>query len=189
MKDFLSVISYWVLSVSLLLAAAAHAQQPPPARIDVARLGPQVGQAVPDFRLQDAMGKVWTRDSIMGPRGAMLVFSRSMDWCPFCKTQAVELQGRLAELRSQGLGVAIITYDPPAVLADFSRRRGITLPLWNRVMPTEALTLLGGLRPSTSAPSAEMILLATARAPLSLSAVRAFTTGSRAAIVSRQRSR
>ena len=50
----------------------------------------------------------------------MLVFSRSMDWCPFCKTQAVELQGRLAELRSQGLGVAIITYDPPAVLADFT---------------------------------------------------------------------
>ena len=41
---------------------------------------PAGGQVVPDFRLQDAQGKVWTRDSIMGPKGAMLVFSRSADW-------------------------------------------------------------------------------------------------------------
>jgi hypothetical protein len=52
----------------------------PSQKIDVSRLGPQVGQMVPDFRLQDAQGKVWTRDSIMGPNGAMLVFSRSADW-------------------------------------------------------------------------------------------------------------
>ena len=54
--------------------------QQAPQKIDVSRLGPQVGQVVPDFRLQDAQGKVWTRDSIMGPKGAMLVFSRSVDW-------------------------------------------------------------------------------------------------------------
>jgi hypothetical protein len=35
---------------------------------------------VPDFQLRDAQGKVWTRDSIMGANGAMLVFSRSADW-------------------------------------------------------------------------------------------------------------
>jgi peroxiredoxin len=41
----------------------------------------------------------------------------------------VELQGRLEELRAQGLGVAAISYDSEAVLADFSQRRGITFPL------------------------------------------------------------
>jgi peroxiredoxin len=41
----------------------------------------------------------------------------------------VELQSRLGELNAQGLGLAIITYDSPAILADFSRRRGITFPL------------------------------------------------------------
>jgi AhpC/TSA family protein/cytochrome c biogenesis DsbD-like protein len=41
----------------------------------------------------------------------------------------VELQGRLKELAMQGLGIAAISYDPVAVLADFSARRGITLPL------------------------------------------------------------
>jgi hypothetical protein len=41
----------------------------------------------------------------------------------------VELQGRLAEIRKAGMGLAAISYDPVAVLADFSVRRGITFPL------------------------------------------------------------
>ncbi len=41
----------------------------------------------------------------------------------------MELQGRLAELKGQGLSVAGVSYDPVAVLADFSRRREITFPL------------------------------------------------------------
>jgi len=41
----------------------------------------------------------------------------------------VELQGRLADIRKAGRGLAAISYDPVPVLADFSRRRGITFPL------------------------------------------------------------
>jgi peroxiredoxin len=41
----------------------------------------------------------------------------------------VELQDRLEDLRAQGLGVAAISYDSQDVLADFSRRRGVTFPL------------------------------------------------------------
>jgi hypothetical protein len=68
-----------LLALGLLVAIPAFALQPGQ-KIDVSGLGPQVGQVVPDFRLQDAQGKVWTRGSIMGPKGAMLVFSRSADW-------------------------------------------------------------------------------------------------------------
>ena len=68
-------------ALALLMFATIPGQaQQPPQKIDVSRLGPQAGQVVPDFRLQDAQGKAWTRDSIMGPKGAMLVFSRSADW-------------------------------------------------------------------------------------------------------------
>jgi hypothetical protein len=49
-------------------------------RIDVSKLGPQVGQRVPDFSLTDQAGRVRNLQSIMGPRGAMLVFLRSADW-------------------------------------------------------------------------------------------------------------
>lgn len=44
-------------------------------RIDVSKLGPQVGELVPDFTLKDQNGKTWTLQSIMGPKGAMLVFT------------------------------------------------------------------------------------------------------------------
>ena len=49
-------------------------------RVDVSALGPQVGERVPDFNLPDQNGDIWTRQSIMGPNGAMLVFVRSANW-------------------------------------------------------------------------------------------------------------
>ena len=41
----------------------------------------------------------------------------------------MELQDQLGALRDRGLGVAAISYDSEAVLADFAERRGITFPL------------------------------------------------------------
>lgn len=49
-------------------------------RVDVAKLGPQVGERIPDFSLPDQTGKTRDLQSIMGPRGAMIVFYRSADW-------------------------------------------------------------------------------------------------------------
>jgi peroxiredoxin len=49
-------------------------------RIDVSTRGPRVGERVPDFTLSDQAGRPRTLQSIMGPRGAMLVFIRSADW-------------------------------------------------------------------------------------------------------------
>ena len=62
----------------LLASVPIRAQTP--AKIDVSKLGPQVGEHVPDFSLKDQNGKTWTLQSIMGPKGAMLVFYRSADW-------------------------------------------------------------------------------------------------------------
>ena len=59
-------------------AAPADAQARTP--VDVSNLGPQVGEQVPDFSLPDQNGRAWSRGSIMGPNGAMLVFFRSADW-------------------------------------------------------------------------------------------------------------
>ncbi len=63
-----------------MTTCAAWAQTPTRAKIDVSKLGPQVGERVPDLSLQDQNGKTWTLPSIMGPKGAMLVFVRSADW-------------------------------------------------------------------------------------------------------------
>ena len=42
--------------------------------------GPSVGSVVPDFSAEDQTGRTQTLKSIMGPKGAMLVFYRSADW-------------------------------------------------------------------------------------------------------------
>lgn len=124
----------WVVSVMSLCAAVLvplRAQQAAPSAPlpDVQKLGPQVGARVPDFTLSDQSGQRRSLQSLIGPKGLMLVFSRSADWCPYCKTQLAELQARSGELRKQGINVAAVTYDPVPVLADFAKRRGITFPL------------------------------------------------------------
>jgi len=53
--------------------------QTSPRKIDLSKVGPQVGERVPDFSLKDQNGKLFTLQSIMGPKGAMLVFLRSAD--------------------------------------------------------------------------------------------------------------
>lgn len=58
----------------------ARLVQIPRTAVDVSKLGPQVGERVPDFSLKDQNGKTWTLQSILGPKGAMLVFYRSADW-------------------------------------------------------------------------------------------------------------
>jgi len=60
------------LSIALLQVSALQSQS--------AKSGPAVGQLVPDFSAPDQNGINQTLHSIMGPKGAMLVFFRSADW-------------------------------------------------------------------------------------------------------------
>jgi hypothetical protein len=69
-----------ILTTLVLLATLSVRAQDSRPRVDVSKLGPQVGERVPDFRLPDQTGRVRSLQSIMGPRGAMVVFLRSADW-------------------------------------------------------------------------------------------------------------
>jgi hypothetical protein len=60
------------LGIALLQLSALQAQPP--------KTGPAVGQLVPDFSAQDQTSRSQTLKSILGPKGAMLVFFRSADW-------------------------------------------------------------------------------------------------------------
>lgn len=84
MKPLLSssavLASFLVLLFFASLATGGQGSQLGRQQIDVSKLGPQVGQRVPDFTLRDQTGRERNLQSIMGPRGAMLVFYRSADW-------------------------------------------------------------------------------------------------------------
>ena len=49
-------------------------------KIDLESRGPQVGARVPDFMLRDQRGRAHSLKSLLGPKGAMIVFFRSADW-------------------------------------------------------------------------------------------------------------
>ena len=66
----------------VLLGAAAptgQGRQLPPA-VDTSKVGPQVGAMVPAFSGTDQFGTTQSLASLSGPKGLMLVFSRSADW-------------------------------------------------------------------------------------------------------------
>ena len=71
---------------------------------------------------------------------------RSVDWCPYCKRQLVELQENKALFDANGIGMVAITYDDPKHHAEFSARHAIQIPL---LADTDALTFktLGILNP------------------------------------------
>jgi len=50
------------------------------AQNDGYRTGPEIGQRIPDFTLPDQHGKSRTLKDLSGPKGLLLVFSRSADW-------------------------------------------------------------------------------------------------------------
>jgi len=70
----------FIISIIAATSASILVAQSPGQKIDLSKLGPQVGERIPDFSLTDQNGKPWNLQSIMGPKGAMLVFYRSADW-------------------------------------------------------------------------------------------------------------
>lgn len=68
-----------VVAIAATATLVGTAQQPAPA-VNVATLGPQVGATVPPIAGTDQFGTPQTLASLSGPKGLMLVFSRSADW-------------------------------------------------------------------------------------------------------------
>ena len=76
----LGIVVATVLAIGLADMALDDGSMESRTPIDVASLGPQVGERVPAFSLPDQNGRVRTLESILGPKGALLLFHRSADW-------------------------------------------------------------------------------------------------------------
>lgn len=63
------------LTLGIAIGMVALAQNP-----RSAKTGPAVGEVVPAFSATDQNGRIQTLASVMGAKGAMLVFFRSADW-------------------------------------------------------------------------------------------------------------
>ena len=116
MKPFFAAVA----AVSLLLAGAAEA----------ADLGPKIGAAIPhDLAATDASGAARSFDTLVGTRGMALFFVRSVDWCPYCKAQALSIDASRAEFEKRGLSVVFVSYDPAAKQKAFAADRNVGVTL------------------------------------------------------------
>jgi peroxiredoxin len=88
--------------------------------------GPAVGTTFPDgLKLQDQTGKLQSLKALMGPRGAAIFFVRSADWCPFCKRQLADVNGRLADFNALGLNVISVSHDEVPLIAAYYKSQSI----------------------------------------------------------------
>jgi peroxiredoxin len=90
------------------------------ARSDV---GPAIGSALADVvAFKDESGKSRSFASLIRKNGMILVFSRSLSWCPYCMADAREWSRLSGQTNALGVRLAVATYDPVDVLASFSRK-------------------------------------------------------------------
>ena len=112
------VRSFFAASALMLSGAAAMADGHGDGTTNMVCV--EAGTTAPDFSAVTSTGESVDLAGISGENGAVVVFSRSLDWCPFCKAQALELETVTAELAEAGWSMNVITYDSPELLADFA---------------------------------------------------------------------
>ena len=91
--------------------------------------GPAIGSDFPGVRAIHEGREITLLGEFAGPNGTVLVASRSLDWCPYCMRQMIQLQAHKAAFDAAGIGLVGITYDPPDEQQAFIDRFGITIPV------------------------------------------------------------
>src|SRR5271168_3199125 len=84
--------------------------------------GPPLGARLPAFNLSDQDGRTHSLQSLLGPKGALILFYPSV-------AQLMELEQRRAEFAKLGVGMAAIGSDSAAILHDVAQHNGVHFPL------------------------------------------------------------
>lgn len=92
-------------------------------------LGPDIGAPAPTVSAVTSGGEPVDFAAITGEAGTVLVFSRSLSWCPYCKKQAIELVETSGAIAQAGWTLSLVTYDEPEVLAKFAAQNEINYAL------------------------------------------------------------
>lgn len=85
------------------------------------------GDPAPDFDLADDAGGRIRLSDLRGRRVVLYAYPAAMT--PGCTTQACDFRDSLDALAAAGITVVGISPDPPAMLARFRERDGLTFPL------------------------------------------------------------
>lgn len=91
--------------------------------------GPALGSRFPGLQASYKGRPVTLLEEFAGPSGTLFIASRSLDWCPYCMRQLIQLQETKAGFDAAGIGMVAITYDAPGVQQAFIEKYRITIPV------------------------------------------------------------
>lgn len=121
-----------VMGISYSFAERATAQNADKTALQVDEeqpgVGLQVGDMIPTgFEVLDVDGKPVKLQQIMGEKGAILLFVRSLEWCPYCISQVKEWSSKAPEIKAMGYHVSSISYDLPETIKHFTDKQALQL--------------------------------------------------------------
>jgi peroxiredoxin len=91
--------------------------------------GPALGSRFPGLRATYQGRDITLIEEFAGENGTLFIASRSLDWCPYCMRQMIQLQAHRADFAAAGIGMVAITYDSPQLQQAFIDKFGITIPV------------------------------------------------------------
>ena len=148
MKKFLLIL----LLATLVAAALGYLFREPLKELAFARLtqdmfvagdtddfdpGPVLGSRFSGLRATYQGREITLIQEFSGRNGTVFIASRSLDWCPYCMRQMIQLQENSADFEAAGIGMVAITYDTPQLQQAFIDKFGITIPV---LSDTDALS-------------------------------------------------
>ena len=104
--------------------------------------GTGVGEKFPPIHASYGERIVTDLGEFAGPNGLVVIANRSLDWCPFCMKQTIQLGEHAAQFERAGIGMVCITYDAPELQQAFIDKHGIPFPVLSDI-DTRSFTALG----------------------------------------------
>jgi len=91
--------------------------------------GPALGSHFPGLRAVYQGREITRLEDFSGEHGTIFIASRSLDWCPYCMRQMIQLQQHKAAFDAAGIGMVAITYDAPSLQQAFVDKFAISIPI------------------------------------------------------------
>ena len=81
-----------------------------------------VGDEIPFIEAVDQNNQPQALETLIGENGTVLIFYRSVDWCPFCQKQLKKISKQSAAFAEKGYTLVGISYDSVSSLKRFDTK-------------------------------------------------------------------
>ena len=96
--------------------------------LDSGKIGPQVGEPLPEFNLPDENGQLVSLSSLLRSGPAVISLNRG-HWCPYCKLELRSLAAIHDEIRQLRARIVSIMPDTATFTGDYAKQNRLPFPI------------------------------------------------------------